>query len=302
MADGLNRSNSLVVCPVCGSTARRSVLDCRDHLVTGERFEIAECDGCGLRMTEPQPGPEAIERYYESEEYLPMSDARRDPIARVYRAVRRLTVRLRLRLVARHAPRVGCLLDVGCGTGAFLAHARGAGWDVVGVEPSPHAAAEASALGFPVHRTAELGRLDEAPFDAITMWHALEHMHEPGAQLVAARRLLVGDGCLVVAVPNHDSVDAQAYAADWDAWDVPRHLWHFTPATVERLLGQHGFEVVGIHALPFDPFYTALLSEFRGRRNLIRAAAIAVRSAWAARRHPARGSTVVLCATGRRPT
>jgi 2-polyprenyl-3-methyl-5-hydroxy-6-metoxy-1,4-benzoquinol methylase len=296
VAGGLNRLNSLVACPLCGSASRRSVLVCRDHLVTAERFDVAECDGCGLRMTEPQPSPEAIGRYYESEQYLPMSNARRDAIARVYRAVRRLTVRLRLRLVARHAPRIGRLLDVGCGTGEFLAHARGAGWDVVGVEPAAGAAGHAAAIGLTIHRTADLDGIDEHPFDAVTMWHALEHMHEPGVQLTRAHRLLAPDGCLVVAVPNHDCVDAGAYAADWYAWDVPRHLWHFTATTLGRLVGRHGFEVTGVHALPFDPFYIALMSERRGRPNLVRVASIAMRSMLAAWRDPARGSTVVVVA------
>ena len=275
------------------------MLDCRDHLVTGERFEIATCDGCGLGMTEPQPDLEVIGRYYESADYLPMTNVGRGPVARVYRAVRRVTVRLRLGIVARSAPRVGGrLLDVGCGTGEFLAHARGAGWRVVGVEPSARAAEQAARHGIPVRRTTDLELHDELPFDAITMWHALEHMHEPGIQLERAARLLAPGGCLVVAVPNHDCVDAEAYAADWYAWDVPRHLWHFTPATLGQLLARHGFAVEGLHALPFDPFYIALLSELRGRRkhNVVRAAVVAVRSAIAARRDPARASAIVVVA------
>jgi len=275
---------------------------CRDHLVTGESFDVVECDGCGLRMTAPRPAPEAIGRYYDSDDYLPMTNAAPGAVAAVYRAVRRLTVRLRLGLVTRHARRpAGRLLDVGCGTGEFLAHARTAGWDAVGVEPAARAAAHAERLGLAVRRTADLRTLDDGPFDAITMWHALEHMYEPGAQLAQARRLLAPGGCLVVAVPNHDSVDAGAYGTAWYAWDVPRHLWHFTPATLGRLLTREGFAVTALHALPFDPFYIALLSELRGRRgrNLARAATVAVRSALAGWRDPARGSAVAAVA---RPT
>jgi SAM-dependent methyltransferase len=286
-------------CPLCGATARHRVLACRDHLVTGETFDVVECDGCGLRMTAPQPDPAGIGRYYESADYLPMTNDARGVIAAAYRAVRRVTVGVRLGLVDRHAPRPrGRLLDVGCGTGEFLAHARDAGWDVVGVEPADRAAAAAERLGIAVRRGADLARLDEAPFDAITLWHALEHMHAPAAQLAHVRRLLAPDGCVLVAVPSHDSVDARAYGAAWYAWDVPRHLWHFTPATLGRLLARQGLAVLALHALPFDPFYIALLSELRGlrRRNLARAVTIAVRSALAAGRDPARASAVVAVA------
>jgi SAM-dependent methyltransferase len=287
---------------VCDATARRRVLACRDHLVTGEMFDVVACGGCGLRMTAPQPDAQAIGRYYESEAYLPMTNAAHGVLATTYRAVRRLTVRLRLRLVERHAARAsGRLLDVGCGTGEFLAHARARGWDVVGVEPSPRAAAQAEAHGIAVRRTTDLAAVADGRFDAVTMWHALEHMHDPGAQLAEVRRLLAPDGCVVVAVPNHASVDAGAYGAAWYAWDVPRHLWHFTPATLGSLLTRAGFTVAAVHALPFDPFYIALLSERRGRRgwNLARAATVASRSAAAAWRDAARGSAVVV--VGRRP-
>jgi SAM-dependent methyltransferase len=275
------------------------VIACRDHLVTGETFDVVECGGCGLRMTAPQPDARSIGRYYESEAYLPMVNAGRGAIAITYRAVRRLTVRLRLRLVTRHAPRSrGRLLDVGCGTGEFPARARAAGWDVVGVEPSAHAAAQAERHGLEIRRTADLAAVVDGPFDAITLWHALEHMHDPGAQLAHVRRLLASDGCVVVAVPNHDSVDAGAYGASWWAWDVPRHLWHFTPATLGRLLASQGFAVGTVHALPFDPFYVALMSERRVRRgwNLLRAATVASRSALVAWRDPARGSAIALVA------
>jgi SAM-dependent methyltransferase len=286
-------------CPLCGATARHRVLACRDHLVSGETFDVVECDACGLRMTEPQPDPETIGRYYESADYLPMRNDGAGPVAIAYRAVRHVTVRVRLGLVARHAPRPrGRLLDVGCGTGEFLAHARDAGWDVVGVEPAARAADDAERLGLAVRRSADLARLDEPPFDAITMWHALEHMHAPAAQLAQARRLLTPDGCVLVAVPSHDSIDARTYGAAWYAWDVPRHLWHFTPATLGRLLERQGFAPIAWHALPFDPFYIALLSELRGRGgwNVARAATTAVRSALAAGRDAARASAVVAVA------
>lgn len=273
------------------------MLTCRDHLVTGEEFAVVACTGCGLRSTEPRPDAQAIWRYYDSDIYLPTTRAAGGSLAVAYRAVRRLTVRLRLGWLDRAR---GRLLDVGCGTGEFLAHARDVGWDVLGVEPSARAADQAEQLGIPVRRTDDLTTVTDGPFDAITMWHVLEHLHDPGATLDAARRLLAPGGRLLVGVPNHTSLDAAAYGGDaWYAWDVPRHLWHFTPATLGRLLARHGFAVDAVHAPPFDPFYIALLSERRARRgwNLPRAAAIAVRSFVAARRDPARGSAIAVVAS-----
>ena len=260
-------------------------------------FDVVECRGCGLRMTDPRPDVQAIGRYYESDAYLPMTNAGRGAVATTYRAVRKLTVRLRLGLVTRHASRVrGRLLDVGCGTGEFLAHARSRGWDVAGVEPSARAAEQAERHEIAVHRTNDLATIADGPFDAITLWHALEHMHDPAVQLAQVRRLLAPYGSVVVAVPNHESVDAGAYGADWYAWDVPRHLWHFTPTTLGRLLARAGLAPGAPHALPFDPYYIALLSERRGRRawNLLRAATVATRSSLAAWRTPARASAIAM--------
>jgi SAM-dependent methyltransferase len=203
------------------------VLACRDHLVTGEPFDVVECGGCGLRMTAPQPDAQAIGRYYESEAYLPMTNTGRGAVATTYRAVRRLTVRLRLRLVTRHAPRSrGRLLDVGCGTGEFLAHARDRGWNVVGVEPSPRAAADAERHGLAVRRVASLAEVADGRFDAITLWHALEHMHDPGCQLAEVRRLLTPGGCVVVAVPNRQRRRRRVRRGMVRVGRA-RHLWHF---------------------------------------------------------------------------
>lgn len=293
------RSEPAPACPICATTARRPVLVCRDHLVSGERFDVVECERCGLRMTAPQPAPAEIGRYYESDDYLPMTRAARGPLAAVYRLVRRLTVRMRLALVARYAGRApGRLLDVGCGTGEFLAHAHGAGWSVVGVEPGARAAAQAEGLGLEVRRVHALDAVTDGPFDAITMWHALEHMHDPGSQLERAAALLAAGGCLVVAVPNHRCADADAYGAAWYAWDVPRHLWHFHTETLGALLATRGLVVAAVHAMPFDPFYIALQSELRGRGgwNVARAAAVATRSALAARRDPSRACGIAVVA------
>jgi SAM-dependent methyltransferase len=220
-------------------------------------------------------------------------------MAAVYRLVRRVTVRMRLALVARYARRVpGRLLDVGCGTGEFLAHAHTKGWSVVGVEPGVQAAAEAERLGLDIRRVRALDIPRDSPFDAITMWHALEHMHDPASQLERAAALLASEGCLVVAVPNHRCVDADAYGPAWYAWDVPRHLWHFDVDSLGALLAMRGFVVAGVHAMPLDPFYIALQSEFRvdGGRNVVRAATIATRSALAARRDPSRACGIAVVA------
>ena len=289
-------------CPVCGASRWRRVLACRDHLVTGEAFDVVACERCTLWATDPQPSPAQIGRYYDSDDYVPMTNARRGPIGVAYHAVRRITVRQRLRLVARAAPRrPGRLLDVGCGTGEFLAHARASGWDVAGVEPEARAAAHADAKGLAVVRSDDLAAVDGARFDAVTLWQALEHMYAPGAQLAHVRRLLAPNGCVVIAVPNHACTDASAYGADWYAYDVPRHLWHFTAATLGRLLDAQGFAVAGVHALPFEPFYIALLSELRARRgrNVGRALAVALRSALHARRDPARATAIAVVARPR---
>src|SRR5690606_6109356 len=94
-----------------------------------------------------------------------------------------------------------------------------------------------------------------------TMWHVLEHVHDPNAYLSQICKCLTDDGTVFIAVPNYRSLDARIYREFWAAWDVPRHLWHFSPESMSRLLSRHGCEIIRQDKMPFDAFYVSLMSE-----------------------------------------
>jgi SAM-dependent methyltransferase len=150
----------------------------------------------------------------------------------------------RARAVARLAGGTGRVLDVGCGRGRLLAAFRGQGWEVHGSELTEASASHPRALGIPVH----VGTLDDAPwpvasFDAVVMWHVLEHWPDPAVAVAQAARLLRPGGVFAVGVPNHGSPEARLTGDGWFHLDVPRHLAHLDPGTLGRLLAERGLEV-----------------------------------------------------------
>ena len=163
----------------------------------------------------------------------------------------------------------GSLLDIGCGTGYFPAFMKSKGWSAVGIESDKNASEFASKnLGIDVYILNDLETLREEPFDAITLWHVLEHLYNPKKLIEDAFHLLKNDGILVIALPNNDSLDASLYKQDWAAWDVPRHLWHFNFDSFSKLIDGTGFSLIRTLRMPFDSFYVSILSEKASNKKL----------------------------------
>ncbi|MCB9186630.1 MAG: methyltransferase domain-containing protein [Flavobacteriales bacterium] len=98
----------------------------------------------------------------------------------------------------------------------------------------------------------------------------MEHVHRLDETLIEFHRILKPNGNLIIAVPNHTSYDAKIYREDWAAYDVPRHLYHFNPLTIEPLLNDAGFELTRMKPMWFDSVYVSLLSEKnRGNSGLV---------------------------------
>ena len=249
-------------CPACGSTAIAEVLVAEDYTVSHERFGVWECRECTLRFTQDAPDAGAIGPYYASEEYVSHSNTSKGLINGLYQRVRAITLaqkRELLRGVTGMA--TGSLLDVGCGTGEFAHTMQTAGWSVRALEPDEGARAFAKTrYGLTVDPPEHLRELG-GTFDAVTLWHVLEHVHDLHDYLDRLHALIGDGGTLVIAVPNYTSPDARHYGAYWAAYDVPRHLYHFSPAAMEALLGGHGLRVRELRAMPFDGFYVGMLSE-----------------------------------------
>jgi ubiquinone/menaquinone biosynthesis C-methylase UbiE len=262
-------------CPLCKSASIGKVLAAKDHTVSGETFAIWECADCTARFTQDAPGAGDIGRYYRSENYISHTNTRRGLVNKLYHRVRTITLAQKRNLIKKVTGlNTGHLLDIGAGTGLFVDAMRKAGWKVTGLEPDEQARRRAGEMNIVLNDAADLFSLHPASFNAITLWHVLEHVHDVHGYLVQAAKLLQPGGKLVVAVPNYTSADAQAYSEYWAAYDVPRHLYHFSPAAMRKLLQQHGFQVTSLHPQWFDSFYVSLLSEQykTGRSNLLKGA------------------------------
>lgn len=249
-------------CPVCHSNDITQALEARDYTVSDEMFSIWECGKCSLRFTQDIPVEEEVGAYYQSEEYVSHSNTSKGFINNIYQRVRKRTLRTKRQLIekATQTPK-GRILDIGCGTGEFLATMTTAGWEGIGLEPDDGARTQAQSLGLKVYDNEELFRLGPEGYDAVTMWHVLEHVHRLHEYMGAINRVLKPGGLLLIAVPNYTSKDAATYGAEWAAYDVPRHLYHFSPKSIQSLLPQHRFELERMQHMPFDPFYVSLLSE-----------------------------------------
>lgn len=250
-------------CPVCGAGNIHKVLTARDYTVSGESFDIYHCGHCSGRFTQHVPAASEIGRYYQSQDYISHSETRKGLINRLYHSVRKITLRSKQNWVkAATGLKQGTLLDIGCGTGAFLHYMQQLGWQITGLEPDDTARKNAKTLyNIEPLPSSALFSLPAQQFDAVTMWHVLEHVHSLHDYLKQIRTLLKPEGALIIAVPNYTSPDAEHYKSYWAAYDVPRHLYHFSPAAMEELLKQHKIRVVRKHPMVFDGFYVSLLSE-----------------------------------------
>jgi 2-polyprenyl-3-methyl-5-hydroxy-6-metoxy-1,4-benzoquinol methylase len=246
-------------CPLCGSSELIRFITAKDHLVSGTDFQLDKCSNCGLVFTNPFPDEKHIGAYYESEEYTSHSESKSGLIQRLYFLVQGIALRSKLRIVKRHVRGVA-ILDYGCGTGAFLKYMKDKGWYATGLETSDTASVKARKKGLEVFEDRK-SLSPDIKYDAITMWHVLEHLANPLEVLSYLKSRLNDDGALIVAVPNLNSYDAKVYKEHWAAYDVPRHLFHYSPITMERLILSQGFKIVRIYPMLFDSFYVSMLSE-----------------------------------------
>ncbi|MBJ6117627.1 class I SAM-dependent methyltransferase [Pontibacter sp. BT310] len=247
-------------CPICGKEEFKNFLVVTDNSVSKESFVIVECENCTFKFTNPRPDIESIGSYYESEEYISHSNTKTGIINRAYHVVRSITTKQKVELINRYAPAKGSILDYGCGTGVFLTACKKDGWKVQGVEPNDKAR-ELAAESAGTTIATDLGEVANEKFNVITLWHVLEHIHTLNETISQLISHLTEDGVLIVAVPNADSHDAKQYKENWAAYDVPRHLYHFTQPTMKRFLKRHKMQLEEVLPMKFDAYYVSMLSE-----------------------------------------
>lgn len=242
----------------------------KDYSVSGEEFQLLLDEELQMLITYPQPTPDKLGAYYESDDYISHTDGKRSLFEKLYHTVKQKALRDKIKLIEGFQPGKGKILDIGAGTGDFLVMAKSKGWEIVGLEPSPKARAIAQAKG--VTFLKELSQMPNHSADVITMWHVLEHVPDVEAQIIELKRILKPGGTIIIAVPNFKSYDAQYYGKHWAAYDVPRHLWHFSKSSIKLLFGKQGMELIKVLPMKFDSFYVSLLSEKykTGKMNFIK--------------------------------
>ena len=257
---------------MCDSKSIGSHMEVKDHSISKETFELWKCGECEFVFTQDPPTEVSCGPYYDSEVYISHSDTKDSLRDKLYHRARDYMLERKWRIIQKHSDRKakGSLLDVGAGTGYFLNHIQSKGWDVKGIEISDKARAFCKAhFGIETYPTPELFKLSDR-YDVISLWHVLEHLYDFHKYITQFKALLKDDGLLIIAVPNHSSSDAEKYGSDWAAYDVPRHLWHFTPSDFEMITKKHGLKLIAKHAMPLDAFYVSMLSEqYRGGSAMI---------------------------------
>jgi SAM-dependent methyltransferase len=262
-------------CPVCASASIGKKLAAEDYTVSHQSFDIWQCAQCTLRFTQNIPDLLSVAAFYQSDAYISHTDTSEGFINRLYHAVRKRTLQRKLQLVEKATGiQKGSLLDIGAGTGAFVNTAQLNGWETTGLEPDDNTRQRAAVLyGLTLQNADSLFQLPAGGFDAITLWHVLEHVHDLHGYMEQIKNLLKKNGRALIAVPNYTSYDASVYQQYWAAYDVPRHLYHFSPTAIEKLLQLHGLQLLQVKPMWYDSFYISMLSEQykNGKGNLVKA-------------------------------
>lgn len=264
--------------------ARKIYLTVKDFSVSKETFGLYHDEKYDMLITIPKPTIENLPSYYESEDYISHSDKKSGMFSIIYQFVRSFTLKNKLKIIEQFQPNKGSLLDIGAGTGHFLDLAQKNNWKVKGIEPNDGAKKIASQKGISFIENVQ--SLESNSFDVITMWHVLEHVYDLEEQIEQLKRVLKKDGTLIIAVPNFHSYDAKYYKQFWAAFDVPRHLWHFSKKSIKKLFQDKNMEVVEMLPMKWDAFYVSLLSEKnkKGYMNFFKGFFVGLRSNYKAKK------------------
>lgn len=229
----------------------------KDHFLTGETFEIVPSSIEGILETSPRPTD--LERFYQSEKYISHHQDSSSIKHKIYKYFQGININYKRNILAAYIPRNASVLDYGAGAGDFISALEN-DFQTLAFEPS---SSTALILKEKLKKTEIISALDDVAddsLDAITLWHVLEHIENQGYILQEFCNKLKANGLLVIAVPNFNSYDAKHYGEFWAAYDVPRHLYHYSQKGLQSLLEKNGFKMEATKPLHLDAYYISALS------------------------------------------
>ncbi|HNW97583.1 MAG TPA: class I SAM-dependent methyltransferase [Bacteroidales bacterium] len=259
-------------CPVCENTEFLDYMICTDFFLTKEKFNLVKCNKCDFIFINPRPENYKLGQYYNSPDYISHSGTEKGIINKIYKIVRQHTHNKKYKLINSFSKKKN-VLDIGCASGELLSLFKKNNWKTLGLEPNEEARNFAkNQYNIDVIDEVQISTLHNDSFDNITLWHVLEHVPDLNTRIKELKRILTPEGFLFVAVPHCDSFDAGYYKEYWAAYDVPRHLYHFTPITLEKIFNKHGFSIVKKLPMKFDSYYVSMLSEKykTGKQSIIK--------------------------------
>jgi 2-polyprenyl-3-methyl-5-hydroxy-6-metoxy-1,4-benzoquinol methylase len=239
-------------------------MNIKDEAFTKESFKL-ERDKLGVLAT--QPKPEQLDKYYEFKDYISHKEKSHSIMDLIYDVVKSLMFKRKLEILRLNHPGIKSVLDYGCGTGDFVSYISKKGIRSTGVEPTKKAFEQAEKTDIKIYK--DLNKID-GTFDAITLFHVLEHVEDYIKVLENLKAKLNPGGLLVIAVPNYKSYDACYYKEKWAAWDVPRHLWHFKKQDLTTIANLLNLELIQIRPMPFDAYYISMVSESYKRNHKVK--------------------------------
>jgi len=237
-------------CLVCESKKIINKKSLIDYSLTKETFSLYQCLSCGVYFTNPRPTKDRIKKYYDLKKYNSYNN-KSDFFGFIYSFIQKLNNSYKTSLLKKH--KTGSLLDYGAGSGSFVKHTQKRGYTAFGYEP----------INNPKHNTIYKNKtvIKKQKYDWITLWHVLEHTHNPKETLKRLRELLNKGGLIAVAIPNINSYDNIYYKKYWAGYDVPRHLFHFNTSSFEKLTNFVDLKIINKKPLWFDSIYVSMLSE-----------------------------------------
>jgi 2-polyprenyl-3-methyl-5-hydroxy-6-metoxy-1,4-benzoquinol methylase len=256
-------------CYCCGKSDFRLYTEARDYY-SDEYFKIVQCNNCHFIFTNPRPAVTEIGRYYTSPDYMSHQSHSKGITHSIYRYARNYMKRKKLKLIQNAVGKNAefSLLDFGCGTGDFLGFIKQNNISAEGVEPDEQAREVAKNVNHvDTYSLEDSKNIENDKYDVITLWHVLEHVHDLHNQIDLFYKWLKPNGKLIIAVPNIESYDAAKYGKYWDALDVPRHIYHFSPACLKQITEQHHFKFTATHPLLLDAYYVSMRSEWHKGTN-----------------------------------